>query len=389
MPFDPAKIQALCGWRPDWQQIAKTAASLPPFRTTAAHLMQAPPHTASSGLLWEDVAAVRGSMIPAHEQSIGSCVGHGWSVALDILQCCDIRRRGKQQTFRSTSHAGVYALSREHAGLLGRGDGSYGAAAAFTTQHWGDVSDQDCGDSDSDDSLAAAWGRRGMPADMKRLAAPHVARQMSTCTTAAEAAAALQDGRPVPVCSDVAFVMTRDAQGYCRRDMSNTWPHCMVFIAFDPATRRFCVLQSWGPNVPNGPTYLGQPNNSFWIDWDVAEVMLRQGDSFVPGDYQGWSDQPTPPPPPPGPTPIGPCMRLGCGLEPGVYAIVRRNPGCFPKVFCELTANDPLPGGTYCHSSGLRSGEEFSPPKGTVATIDVSAVQRYLGDLVTRLFPAS
>lgn len=385
MELTQAQILNLCGWRPDWPAIARQTAAMMPYKSAAPQHMHNGAATQASGLLWEDVVAVRGSMIPAHTQSIGSCLGHGWSLALDILQCCDIRRRQKHQRWRSTSHGGIYALSREKAGLLGGGDGSYGAAAAWSCQNWGDVSDQDCGETDSDDRLASEWGRRGMPSNMKQLALPHVCRQMNTCTTAEEAAGAILDGRPIPVCSDVAFVMTRDQQGYCRRDTSTSWPHCMCIAGYDPSLRRFCIFQSWGPNVPGGPTYLGQPDNSFWADWDTVHAMLRQGDSYVPGLFEGWNGEPTPPVPP-GPTPST-CLSLGCSLPAGTYAITKERPGCFPRVLCTISGGADMPAGNYCLTSRSRDVSPEASNDGGGAGQELATLGRYLRAFLQRCFP--
>jgi intein/homing endonuclease len=64
--------------------------------------------------------------------------------------------------------------------------------------------------------------------------------------------------------------------------------NCMMWSGFDPDLNRFLVEQSWDQNTPSGPLYLDQPDNSFWIDWDVADYMLRQDDSFVITDNVFW-----------------------------------------------------------------------------------------------------
>ncbi len=66
----------------------------------------------------------------------------------------------------------------------------------------------------------------------------------------------------------------------------------MKFIAYRGGNRPglLCV-QSWGPNTPDGPTDLDQPDNSFWVDMDVADGMLSQGDSFTMSQFAGYPDQ--------------------------------------------------------------------------------------------------
>lgn len=42
-----------------------------------------------------------------------------------------------------------------------------------------------------------------------------------------------------------------------------------------------CILQSWGPNTPSGPTVLGQPDFSFWAPRKTVEYILSCGDSWA------------------------------------------------------------------------------------------------------------
>jgi hypothetical protein len=42
-----------------------------------------------------------------------------------------------------------------------------------------------------------------------------------------------------------------------------------------------CIIQSWGPDMPTGPTALGQPDFSFWVEQAVIEQILAEGDSWA------------------------------------------------------------------------------------------------------------
>ena len=42
-----------------------------------------------------------------------------------------------------------------------------------------------------------------------------------------------------------------------------------------------CILQSWGPTVPDGPLALDQPAFSFWAERSVVERILAAGDSWA------------------------------------------------------------------------------------------------------------
>ena len=42
-----------------------------------------------------------------------------------------------------------------------------------------------------------------------------------------------------------------------------------------------CIIQSWGPGMPAGPTDLDQPDFSFWVDQVAVEQILGEGDSWA------------------------------------------------------------------------------------------------------------
>lgn len=65
----------------------------------------------------------------------------------------------------------------------------------------------------------------------------------------------------------------------------------MMWSGYDSDKNRFLVEQSWGQNTPDGPLYLDQPDNSFWIDYDVADKMLREQDSFALSVFPGFPAQ--------------------------------------------------------------------------------------------------
>ena len=53
-------------------------------------------------------------------------------------------------------------------------------------------------------------------------------------------------------------------QRFC--EASGTWGHCMLLAGVRFDRPGACIIQSWGPDVPDGPTDLGQPDFSFWAD---------------------------------------------------------------------------------------------------------------------------
>lgn len=230
-------------------------------------------------LLYKAFLDVLGGHPDYPSQQIGDCVGFGHGHGLDMLQCVEIAL-GAPAEYRETSTEFIYATSRETAGLLGGGDGSYGAAAVTAMTTVGVVSREAVGDGGAYSGRRAKdWGHRGAPAELKALAASFKLGSAARVTTWAELSAAVANGYPVTICSNQGFTVERDADGFCRA--KGTWAHCMVIggLRFDRPGA--CILQSWGPDQPTGPTALDQPSYSFWADRPAVERILAQGDSWA------------------------------------------------------------------------------------------------------------
>lgn len=288
-----ADIHRLCGWRPN-------TAKINAYRSGRFCVRDLPLQALTNGdaLLWEHTQAVTGSHLAAHEQQRGTCTSHGWSSAADYLQCADIALGRANAPYTPVSHAAYYGFGREVAGLLGDEDGCYGAAMAQAGETLGHVSNDEANDEDDDDALAVAWGSKGVPSELRPPALNHRTLKVALCPSAADARAALQAGYPVPIASNQGFTLTRDRDGFCRP--KGTWMHLMCLIGYRADRDWFCILQSWGQNVPDGPLALDQPDCSFWTDARTVEKMLAQGDSYGLVSVNWWP-APSPPPPPPPP----------------------------------------------------------------------------------------
>lgn len=232
-------------------------------------------------------------------QGIGSCVGWGWALGVDVLAACDIALRQEAESYGGrVLEASVYAFSRVEArgvSRAGRSDGSYGGAAAkavtkFGTLHYG----VDYGGEKFTNYSAnreKTWGDTGVPDALEPFAAKHRVQHTTLCTNFEEAAKAIQNGYPVPVCSMQGFVMNRDSDGFCRP--AGTWAHCMLLAAvrFGKRPGLLCI-NSWG-HSNDGPHYPAtMPDEvkkcSFWIDANVCNSMLSGRDSFAIAGYEGF-----------------------------------------------------------------------------------------------------
>lgn len=222
---------------------------------------------------------------PYPAQQVGDCVSFGHGHANDLLQCVEwcLAHPGREplpRDIQETDTEALYAMAREAGGLLGRSDGCFGSAAVKAMTTLGIVSRRMLGPEGSySGRRARAWGLHGAPRAVKDLASRYRLGDAAQVTTWDELVAALHAGHPVTICTGKGFALARDAQGFCRE--RGRWGHCMFIAGVRFDRPGACVIQSWGPDVPTGPTGLEQPGYSFWADRAVVESILAEGDSWA------------------------------------------------------------------------------------------------------------
>ena len=283
------------GYEPDPKAASKFVSSL-----KAPTLMQAGPELQSSGkdtflgtwLLKVQPHWTRGA------QQIGSCVGWGWSLSVDVLAACDILFRGERESFGGrVIESATYGFSRVEArGVKSNpgGDGSYGAAAAkavtkYGTLHYGQsyngkVYDKPSGERDRE------WGRSGIPDDLEPFAAQHRVAQVTLVQNFEDIAKAITNGYPVAVCSGLGFSMTLK-DGWLRQQGS--WAHCQMIcgVRFGDRPGAF-VENSWG-DCYSGTVDQSLPvqfqRSGGWVDADVIDRMVQGDDSYALAGYMGFA----------------------------------------------------------------------------------------------------
>lgn len=290
---DLSSYRAYCGWR-GIDAVQKSCANeFSAFYQAAPQLFGAA--TPSEPVLlykaWCDVLG----QFPAYPaQQIGDCVSFGHAHGNDLLQCIEIGL-GLPAAYQETDTEFIYGASREVAGILGSGDGSYGAAAVKAMMTIGMVSREMLGpDGSYSGERAREWGATGPPAPVQSEAAPFKLGNAALVSTWDDLVAAITNGYPVTICCDQGFELTRDQDGFCA--VSGTWGHCMVIAGVRFDRPGACILQSWGPDVPQGPTALGQPDWSFWADQDVIAAILSEGDSWALSKAPMFVTRQLPPP---------------------------------------------------------------------------------------------
>jgi len=291
--MSPSEIRAKCGWRnlPIEVHLVLERLPMPRFGKAARHLLA----TAAPDdvFLWEACKRVTGNHLPAHDQDgVGCCVGEGFASAVEYLQCVEIALKNEVESYAPISSEVIYALSRVEIGG-GRlvGDGSVGAWAADAVTKYGVLPRQVLASVDLskfNPQLARRWGQIGLPDELEPEARKHPVRTVSQVNSFNEAKAAIANGYPIAVCSNQGFTMMRDRDGFCLP--RGSWAHCMCFIGAIGGQRPgLCCLQSWGANVPKGPIGFGDhPDCAFWVDAEVVERMLRQGDSWALSAFDGF-----------------------------------------------------------------------------------------------------
>ena len=270
----------------------------PTLAEAAPDLVRSEPREAH---LWPALLKCSPKWKRGSQGSVGSCVGWGASLGVDLIAACDIVHRNQPEMWSGrTVESSLYGFSRVEArGQTSNrgGDGSTGFHAAksirdFGALHYGvDYGGTVIPEKDKQ-GRDREWGRDGVPDSLEPFAKLRRCSEVTLATTFEEAAAAIGNGYPVIVCSGVGFSMTRDDQGFC--SPGPTWHHCMIFAAVRYGKRPgLLCMNSWGDSNTKGKHYPHDippavANCSFWVDASVCTRMLSGRDSYVYAGYSGF-----------------------------------------------------------------------------------------------------
>ena len=276
------------------------------FVATLPHptLASAGPDLRAAGedvMLYPALLACQPSWRRGSQGNVGSCVGWGASLAVDILAACDIVWRKEAESWNGrTIEASLYGFSRVEArGQRSNtgGDGSTGFHAAkairdFGCLHYGVDYGGTVIEQRGTEQRDRDWGRNGVPDTLEPFAKERRCQETTLAVDFDQAAAAISNGLPVVACSGVGFSMSRDSEGFCRP--GPVWWHCMCFagVRFGKRPGLLC-FNSWGDSNTVGKHFpVDMPeavrNCSFWVDADVATKMLSGRDSYVYAGYSGF-----------------------------------------------------------------------------------------------------
>jgi len=249
--------------------------------------------------LWKACEQVMGR-VPLRVQEIGDCVSMGYSLCVDVLACTEIVLGKEEEEYKEEcATEPIYGGSRVEigGGQLGNEDGSVGAWAAKYVHEFGILQRKIYKNGFEHDlrkysgERAKEYGRRGVPDVLEPIARKHPVRTYSLVNNYEEARDAIANGYPIPPCTMIGFDDKRDEDGFARP--KGKWGHCMAFVGMDDAFKRPGLLcaNSWPVNWISGPKRHDQPDGSFWVDAEVVDKILREGDSFALSGFEGYPSQ--------------------------------------------------------------------------------------------------
>lgn len=300
------------GYEPDAAGADRFASALPhpTFAEAAADCMAGESREAH---LWPALIQCSPTWRRGSQGSVGSCVGWGASLAVDLVAACDVVYRREAEQWRGrTVESSLYGFSRVEArGQRSNngGDGSTGFHAAkairdFGALHYG----VDYGGTvfkDYSGIREKQWGDTGMPDELEKYAKQRRIKTTTLITDFDSYCKAISSGFPVAICSGQGFTMSRSKGTTIENTGFATprgeWLHCMAGIGKRGGKRPGALIwNSWGSKAHTGPHYSGIPDrpddmpeefrgSTFWVDAEVLDKMLKSWkDSFALSSYDGF-----------------------------------------------------------------------------------------------------
>lgn len=241
-------------------------------------------------------------------QPIGSCVGWGWSLAVQMLAACDICMRNERESYGGrVLEAATYGFSRVEARGLDKnygGDGSYGAAAGKAVTKYGTLyADRDYDGKryqSADAKLERGWGKDGVPDFLEPFAAERKVLEVTLVRNFGDVVKAVGNGYPVAICAMRAFKMTFEKDGEGRGgwlvpNPRDKWPHCQMIAGCRQGARPGAlVVNSWS-DCYSGPVDERLPaafqRSSGWVDAAEIDKMIGgdNSDTFALAGYSGFA----------------------------------------------------------------------------------------------------
>lgn len=295
-------IQHLCGWgvKDDptatqelvREQFDLWGASLPQFRIIGSGPIKANGRM----MLWELGRKLILTDPLNYPQEIGDCVSFGGKNAIEYMQFFPMAN-GERLKWTRAFPPYLYGCGRIFIGKgqLGRQDGSLGVWQAKAVQQYGMIASDAQGCPQYSGSVARQWGASPGPNESwVKLGKEKLVQTIALIKTWEDFVAAIMNGYPVTVASNVGYSMTPQRDGFHRREGS--WPHQMCFIGVDDdaSDPHACLLNSWGDvhgQVKDLKTGELWPKGTLRVRKADVLRMLSEADSWAYSSFNGFPAQ--------------------------------------------------------------------------------------------------
>jgi hypothetical protein len=294
-------VSRLCGWagkpaekggRPDLVDVAFElwTASRPRFRIVGGG-----PTAGKRSMLWEVARNVIGGDPPNYAQEIGDCVSFGGKNAIEYVQLFPISS-GARDKWTRVFPPYLYGCGRVFVGKgqMGNQDGSVGAWQAEAVQQYGTIAIdvKDCPPYSGE--VARQWGYSGPPNEFVPVGKEHLVKTTAPVQTWDDVVAALVNGYPCTIASNVGFDMTPRSDGF--NHYSTHWGHqmCIIGVDDDASEPHACILNSWGDvhgQIIDFKTGKPWPVGTLRVRRRDVESILAEQDSFAYSAFVGFPSQ--------------------------------------------------------------------------------------------------
>lgn len=266
--------------------------------------------------LWQVVREVLGRDTENYRQEIGDCVSFGAKNATEYVTCCQIfglaarEAKGDQGQFKELLSQGrikfkpvfppwYYGTGRVYVGggRLGNSDGSLGSWMADAVMKYGTLFSDHEGVPRYAGQIAKAWGDPNPSNDLdnwKDIAKDFLVRSAAPIRSWDELVAAIVNGYPCTVASNIGYSMTAGQNGF--HAQTANWAHQMCIVGIDDEYSQpyAAILNSWGD------VHGRLKDFHDGHDWPIGiirarrqdiEKMIRAQEVFAWSQFDGFPEQ--------------------------------------------------------------------------------------------------
>jgi hypothetical protein len=229
-----------------------------------------------------------------NQGNVGSCVAASKAGQVDTLKATEIANGERELYTGQTAIEPIYFGARV---VIGgnkiRGDGAVSAYAAKYVNLHGTLVKTKYGNIDLTEysvDRCKKWGSNsGFPKTLESISKEHLVLSIARVKSWEELRDSIANGFPVSVGSRFGFSSETDDEGFCKN--TTTWNHDMFYCAVDddsPRKGALCV-NSWGRSwLKIRKRKLNQPDGTFWVDADMVDKHMANGDAWSISGFQGF-----------------------------------------------------------------------------------------------------